>query len=251
MPVASWTGMPSPAARHGSSAWTLRGLLLGLALGGSACGEREPELPAQKWPTGTVLLIAGRPVTAEAVDPLAEALLELEPAASLTHRRRLALLHLTVPLECARGLADEQRRLRAEEEARAFAESVADTARATLGPVHLPGLEPRQGDFRELGIPLWHVARELEIGGWSGVHELPGAFVVVKLVGSVDARRGVERRLELLEARFPYLDGPERLDYEVARAQVLPIDPTWEPAVPGLLQYRERTSFPTPAGSSR
>src|SRR5690606_11276589 len=152
-----------------------------------------PEVTAEAWPEGTVLLVAGRPVTAEAVDPLAEALLDLEPAASLAHRRRLALLHLTVPLECARGLADEQSRQRAAEEARAFAASVEGAPRSTVGPVHLPGLEPRQGDFIELGIPLWHVARDLEVGAWSGVRELPGAFVVVKLVDRVEARRGAER----------------------------------------------------------
>lgn len=215
-------------------------LLLALPIAAPGCGgEGGPgEGPQGPWPEGTVLLVAGRPVDRSGIDPLAEAMAELEPAASLDHRRRLALLHLTVPLELARAEADEVERRRARAAAEAFRDRARGAEDRTLGPHPDPGLERLEGDFLALGIPRWFAARGLEPGAWSEVLELPGAFVVLQVVSRSEARRGAERRFTVLEARFPYHGDPERLALETVRTRVVPIDPDWEAAVPGLLRHR-------------
>jgi hypothetical protein len=226
--------------------WTLA-----LALLAAACAEpADTAGPREPWPPDTVLLVAGRPVGSADVDPLAAALLEIEPASSLAHRRRLAVLRLALPLECGRALAQEGRRQQALAEAQAFAASLNDLAGAAEGPQHLADLEERAGDFRLLGIPLWHVAQGLEVGAWSEVREVPGAFVLVKLLARSEAARGDEREFVLLEARFPYADDLARIEALAAQARVLPVDPAWDSAVPGLLRYRDGTSI-SPEDSNR
>lgn len=224
---------PRPSARR-------RLLILTLCLPLAGCGA-DPGPPAARspWPAGTVLTVAGRPVDAAQLDPLAAALADLEPAAALTHRRRLALLNRTVPLECGRALAGEARRRFALAEAESFARAARDEdplKRIQDGDLRLERIEQ---DFLGLGVPLWFGVRELEPGSWSEPVEVPGAFVVAKLVARHDALRGVERRFVLLAARFPYLDDPARIDHEAARARVEAVDPEWEPVVPGLLRHRD------------
>ncbi len=226
----------------------LLALALGSSLPGCGVGAGTPE-PRPVWPPGTVLSVAGRPVSATALDPLAEALSELEPAATLAHRRRLALLNRTVPLECARALAGETRRRAARDGAEEFLRAARHPdplQRVQDGDLRLEHLEQ---DFLGLGIPLWFGIRGLEPGSWSEPFEVPGEFVVAKLVRRHDALRGVERRFVLLVARFPYLDEPARIDHEAARARVEAVDPEWEPVVPGLLRHREGTAIRALEGS--
>jgi hypothetical protein len=198
-----------------------------LCLLAAACGPAEPPRAAgaaPAWPAGTVLAVAGEPVRAQEVEPLAEDIGLLYPEYSPTHRRRLALTN---------GILARAAGRTSHAEAWAAARERARQARAQPD-----ALEPRavQGDWRALGLELWSAARRLEPGTWSEPLELTGRWVLVRLEGrALDARRVELLELELCE--FPYLD-PPTVEQAIAASRLEIVDPTWNATVPEDWKHR-------------
>jgi len=213
----------------------------GLLLVSMSCSGGDPgeALNAEKWPPGTVLVCAGDPIRAEEVDPIAEALHPLGPKFTLPHLRRLALTNVRLPLAAGRAQGGVDRR----EMARAHAEAF---FRSLKGNGPLPGeealtegeLKTMEGGQDALGIPLWVLAQDLEVGVWSAVSELPGEFVVVRLEGRDGHAQPQREKFIARVAAFPYVEEPASLAAAALESTLVVVDPAWEPLVPGFWRYR-------------
>ena len=212
-------------------------IVLSLAVHSASCPGADPEPRGTEPPppptseNGAVLAVNGAPLTAEDVDRFARPIAELEPQFLLLHHRRLALTNLVLPLAALRTL-DPQGHARAAAEASAALESGADECVARSHEL--------SGTFREIGLDLWCLARELPFGEWQGPLELVGRFAVVRL----DAREGLEEE-EVLRGRwieFSFVEGDLRAAIEdaVDRSRLEILDPTWREAVPDAWQRRMR-----------
>jgi len=213
------------------SAPLLLALGLGLALLGLGVWCRARAGEARAWPAGTVLAVGERPILAAEVDAIAAALESAEPRYAEPMRRRLALTKVLFPL-----VAGELEAPRERERARARAVERMALLQAGQEPEGEPGLE-LEGNWLELGITLWLGLAALE-PGQSALHEVPGAFVLLRLL---DRDRNPQRPLERFRLRaleFPYAVDRAGLDERVFDYHLEIVDPQYRRLVPLLWQHR-------------
>ena len=208
------------------------GVALGLLLLLAGCqeGTSEPQ-NVQIWPEGTVLVCDGEPIRAEEVDPVALALQPLGPKFTLPHLRRLALTNVCLPLAAGRAKAESSRI----EEAR----SQAANFRAKAGMVSPPEAQTEliEGAQDSLGVPLWVIIQGQEPGEWSEVEELPGRFVLARLLEDNEDPQPQRRLYKVEIASFDYIDDPSSLSSAALNASYTFVDPAWELLVPGSWRY--------------
>ncbi len=193
--------------------------------------DEEPRSPPRSFPAGTVVAVNGDPVLAEEVRPIAAAIRALYPEYTATHHQRLALTTVVLPCAAIRSLHRE-----------AHAQARAEAARALeRGPAFLANLsEERRGNFKELDLDLWCLARELPLGEWHGPLELVGCFALVR----VDARHGANAEEEVLELRcvefafVPLVDLESLVEAALDRSRLEIVAPEWEEIVPEAWKRR-------------
>ena len=95
-------------------------------------------------------------------------------------------------------------------------------------------------------MPLWILIQGLELDVWTGPSELPGQFVLVKLVGRNESSQAQREQFAVRVLTFPYVDDPPSLAREALRSTLVVLDEDWEPLVPGFWRYQMGT-----AGESR
>lgn len=206
--------------------------LLGLA---AACGSEQA---APAWPQGTVVAVDGEPILASEVDAHVEAMLDLENAFGLTQRRRMVLVNVSLPLAHARRHGGERRA-----EARRAAEEW--LARLEAGEEVESNWQRLVGNWDQVGLTVWLAARELEPGAHSGVVELPGRFVVVRLEARDGAKNPALENVQVLLEDFPYTDRLATALQDYLEGELEIVDPAWNEIVPGALKY-EMTGDATP-----
>jgi len=233
----------SQAGQHGSQglarSWAgLFLLLLGCSGGGDPTGAGE----VSSWPEGTVLVCAGDPIRADEVDPIAEALKPLGPKFTQPHLRRLALTNVRLPLAAGRAQGGKERRNQAYRDAEASYHSLIEAVHAEENDSGVL----TEGSQDSLGVPLWVLIQGLELDVWTGPSELPGQFVLVKLVGRNESSQAQREQFAVRVLAFPYVDDPPSLAREALRSTLVVVDEDWEPLVPGYWRYQMGT-----AGDSR
>lgn len=221
-----------------------RGLVaLGLILLSSGCGEEHPQTAdAQAWPAGTVLVCAGDPIRADEVDPTAESLQALGPRFTLPHLRRMALTHVRLPLAAGRAQAATGRREEARAEAAAYLEAVSSGVPQAAEPAPGGSSEVLEGAQDVLGVPIWVLLQGQEVNSWSAVSELPGQFVVVRLLSRDENPQPQSEQYRAEIAAFPYVQDPLSLTSAALDADLIVVDPTWEALVPGSWRYHKPRS---------
>jgi hypothetical protein len=208
-------------------------LLLATVLAACPEGKGTVQTPQSSAPVpppyGTVLRVNDRALATEDVDRFARPIAELEPQFQRIHQRRLALTNVVLPLVAVATLHPE-----------AHARAAADgAAAARAGHEELLARSSElAGTFREIGLDLWCLARDLPAGEWSAPLELVGRFAIVRL----DARAGVEEQ-EVLRGRwleFPFVQGDLQACIEEAldASRLEIVDPAWRACVPESWQRR-------------
>jgi hypothetical protein len=234
----SRAALPSRPARHAGRRWTAAlGLSLALApLAGAGCAPETTEAPEaapSADPADAVLRVAGLPLTAAEVAPLAADIRVLYPEYSELHARRLALTNEFLPRLAARAQDPEGwRRAREACAAAQDLERLAVTA---------------EGTFHGLGVGLWSLARHLPEGQWSEPLELAGRWVRLRLEAREPHAEARLERLRLALAEFAFVPTAEsraRLDQAVDRATLTLLDPAFAEAVPETWKHRMRATTP-------
>lgn len=219
-----------------------QGLLAVLAAAlGAACESGDAGPAAPEWPEGTVLAVDDVPITAAEVDELAEAVAVIHPLDSTPSLRRKALTELALYRAVARS-HEVDRRAEALEACRAWRAYEVDGAPwPGVGPP-APAAEVR-GHWDTLGFPVWAVARGLEIGEWSDVHEGIGRFFVVRVDERVREDRELADEFAIRLRQVAWLpDDMTRAELEelVETRHLRIVDPEWEGIVPAQWTYRMR-----------
>ena len=194
--------------------------------GGSGGGNEAP-----RWPEGTVLVCAGEPIRAEDVDPIAEALRPLGPKFTQPHLRRLALTNICLPLAAGRAQGGSERRDQAKREALEALRAQGEGANDELGVL-------TEGTQGVLGVPLWVLIQDLQQGAWTGPRELPGQFVLVKLLARDGNARPQDEEFSVRVLPFPYVDDPPSLTGEALNASLELVDEAWETLIPGFWRHQ-------------
>ena len=208
----------------------LLGAFAGLLL---ACSQAEMSSEPganHDWPEGTVLACDGEPISAVGVDRVAEALKPLGPKFTQPHLRRLALTNVCLPLAAGRAMGGPERRseaLRAAEEALRGLQSPSEE----LGVL-------AEGTQDILGIPLWDLLQDLEVGLWTGPWELPGQHVLVLLLNKDGNLRPQNEVFSARVVSFPYVDDPPSLAGEALQASLEVVEGSWETLVPGFWRHQ-------------
>ena len=230
-------------SQHSSQALarTWAGLSL-LLLGCSGAEDPTGAGEVSSWPEGTVLVCAGDPIRADEVDLIAEALKPLGPKFTEPHLRRLALTNVRLPLAAGRTQAGKNRRDQALGAAEASFRSLAEVP---PGAGSDPGILT-EGAQDVLGVPLWVLIQGLESTVWTGPSELPGQFVVVKLVERDENAQAQREQFTVRVLAFPYVDDPPSLAGEALKSTLVVVDEAWGPLVPGFWRHQMGT-----AGDSR
>jgi hypothetical protein len=205
-------------------------VLIALLSAGVGC-DSKPVPPS--WPAGTVVAIDDAPILAAEVDRFLDAMGAIDPAWSTTHRRRLALTSIAMPLTHGRHVGASEREV-------ARLEAEAWNAERVSGSLVGPLEPPRSGNWEGIGIEVWAVARELGDGEWSQVTELAGRYVVVQLIARDGNPRAGHEHFEVQLKSFPYVERPEALLDQILEAELEIVDPEWDQVVPGFLKYEMR-----------
>jgi hypothetical protein len=177
-----------------------------------------------------VLAVNDVPIRATDVSPWTDAVGLLYPEYTPINCRRLALTNVILPRAAAREYFAESR---------AAAERLCVEAFDALEELEDP--EGVEGTWRQLGLEMWHFARNLPVDEWSAPSELSGRWVLVKLEEIVPGRVPGEEKLVLRRLEFPYVD-PATVDNELRAAvdasRLEVVDPAWNEAVPEIWKHR-------------
>ncbi len=233
-------------ARCASRAWRATGLCLALIVWACTPWDEVPATPPV-YPAGTVLAVDGVPVSKAEVDRWAAVTRAIEPDKVQAHWRRLALSNIVLPLRTSESLDPEGRRA-------AFAHAERLRGLATeLGriPDDADVHDIAVGNWAQVGLIDWEVARALAVGAWSDVYETPGGWAFLRLLEQPDvapeADLGSQAALRFERVHVFYL-APEGLRTLIEDAlRKLPIevvDPEWEPLVPPI--YLQKAVQRTP-----
>ena len=207
-------------------------------------GGLEPPAPHEarfefETPEGTVMTLDGEPVTKAEVDALAELVARIYPQYTRPHLRRLALLNRIFPLLALAGRHAEART--ASPALAADALELAEEGRAPGGAIDA------EGDWRDLGFELWSelVARTPELDTWTGPIEIPGRYLVVRIVERPPAGHPEQDgwRVSILE--FPYLPEPSRtaaIEAALDECTLHILEPSWNEVVPEGWKHRMKPS---------
>jgi hypothetical protein len=209
----------------GAALWGLIVLVLSPCL---ACDGSLTE-PAN-WPEGTAMVLDGEPIPASAIDDHIDAMLDIQPAFGETQRRRMVLLHYTLPLFYARIHGGEAREA-------ALAEAEGWLASLDAGNNVESEWKRHTGNWNELGLDLWLAVRELEPGERIGVVELPGHFVVARMEGRDGSDNRAHERMQVLVEPFYFVEQPETLIQDYLEGTLEIVDPAWKEVVPGIVEY--------------
>lgn len=204
-----------------------------LTLCWSGCGEPVPVAAA--WPEGTALVVEGLPIAVSEVDAHVTALLDIKPAWSLTHRRRLILINWSFPLAYGQAQVGEQRQA-----ARELAEEWLEGPQTGPKEAFGSGAPDMQGNWDDLGPATWLLARELEVGETSGVVELPGRFAVIHMQSRDNATNPALEQMQLVVKTFPYYDSHDQLISRCLKGRLEIVDPAWREVVPASYKYSMR-----------
>ena len=224
----------TPAVKASSTRNSGVGLLaLVLAQSSMSCGTRD--VPPQALPAGSVLAVDEVGLTAEEIDAAADIWAQLDPAASATHLRQLALTNTLFPL-CGGRLAAP--------EARLAARQVIDAAHAAL----LAGQVPRdieinevEGTWQALTPIVWRWALEAQPGQVSPVLEQPGTWAFARLHSVTPAVSARDVRMKLTVYHRAWLDptrGLTTIDERLSRATLRSADAAWLDLVPLVWQKK-------------
>ena len=213
-----------------------------LLWGCSGAGDPTGAGEVSSWPEGTVLVCAGDPIRADEVDLIAEALKPLGPKFTEPHLRRLALTNVRLPLAAGRAQGGKERRDQALRAAEASSRSLSEIPN---GAGEGPGILT-EGAQDVLGVPLWVLIQGLEPNVWTGPSELPGQFVMVKLVERDENAQPQREQFTVRVLAFPYVDDPPSLAGVALKSTLVVVDDEWEPLVPGFWRHQMGT-----AGDSR
>lgn len=207
--------------------------VLALVQGLWACGAQEA--PSSAVPAGAVLAVDTVGITAEEIDAAADIWARLDPAASATHLRQLALTNTLFPL-CGGRLAAPEARLEARK--------VIDAAHVAL----LAGNEPRdveitevEGTWQTLTPSVWYWALEAQPGALSPVLEQPGTWVVARLHSVTPAVSARDVRMKVTVYHRAWLDparGLTTIDERLSHATLRSADAAWLDLVPLIWQTK-------------
>ncbi len=218
--------------------WPMRhGVLLsmGLALF-SACGAPPPETdeaaPAS-WPDGTVLVVNEHPISQAEVDTIGALVSKLYPEYTRPHVRRLALTNFIFAQLAIEGRFVDSRREQGQ-----LAKGALDLARDEH---QLEGSVRASGGWRNLGFELWSSVLDAPIGEWSGPVELPGRYLVVRVLERPPLAHPEQDgwKLDILE--YPYLSPDSRqreIDAALDASVLTIVDPHWNEVVPEAWKHR-------------
>lgn len=207
-------------------------VLLALALPSCDPSPAPATSPASAaWPAGTVLAVNGQPIDASAALPWEQDVALLYPGYGPIQCRRLALTNIVLPRAAAGTLAPEAR-----ERARRTCEEARERIEEHAGEAI-----PSTGTWRVLGFDLWGAARRLAPGVWSDPIELPGRWVLLRLVAIEPGRAPDEEELTLERLEFPYVDPAEpgkELRAAIDASTLVVVDADWGEAIPEDWKHR-------------
>lgn len=203
-------------------------LLLAAAAAVCACGPPAPPAPA--WPGGTVIVLAGQPITEEEVDAHVDAVLDIQPSYSIEQRRRIVLMNWSFPRALGAAAGAELR-------APALAEAEAWRAGLLDGANEFNASTEQIGNWDMIGFELWLVARDLGAGEVSATVELPGRFAVLRLEERDGNSKPAFEYLRVRVAEFPFVDDPDALITNETADRLEIVDPAWAEIVPGIYKY--------------
>ncbi len=206
-------------------------LLLALSLG---CGAGSDGPGA--WPPGTVAVINGSPISMESVDADIAAILDIEPGFTEGHRRRMILTHCALPKAFGIAVAGEQR-AQVLEAAKKWLEN-GSKGPPEAGPQDLG--DPTDGNWLDIGLETWLVARELEPGQTSGIVEFSGRFAVIRMVRRNPQAKPDREVMKIVVQSFPYVSNPGGLIDRCVQGPLQIVDPAWESLIPAKYKYSTR-----------
>jgi hypothetical protein len=208
-------------------------LVVALAVAGLAGGSCDAPPPPAAYPPGTVLAVAGEPISGADVERAADHVALIYPSRSREFLIASALGSIILPRAAvAHAYADARDRARAAcEAALARARNGEDVA----APEHTGGLDA-------LRLPVFGLARELEVGAWGGPCEVLGSFTIVQLVAREEgARHASEERITVRLLEFGYLPagfGQPDVAAAMDAARLEIVDPDYALFVPDSARYR-------------
>ena len=86
-------------------------------------------------------------------------------------------------------------------------------------------------------MPLWVLTQRQELGVWSEVEELPGRFVVTRLLEKNNDPQPQRELFKVEMVSFNYVDDPSSLSSVALNASYIVVNPTWELLIPGFWRY--------------
>ena len=192
-----------------------------------------PESAAPAQDEGVALRVGGLPLTADEIERVAARLAALEPSHAPDHHRRMALTRVLFPLLAGRRMAGPERE-RAREEAQEYLRAW------TAGEEREPEPQLLEGGWNAFGVDIWLGLAPLEPGRLSEVFEIPGAFVVARMLERSGDPRAARERLSAEIALFEYLPDRHSTEQRVYEERLEIVDPRWREIVPLEWQYKMR-----------
>jgi hypothetical protein len=205
------------------------GSLLLLAAG--FLGACSPAGGSDSYPPGTVALVSGVPILKEVVDARIDELLVFEPAFTTTHRRRLFMTNIAIPMAYGISQAGNRR-------AQALQSAEEWLASPSSQPAPMEQLEfTDEGVWIDIGLDVWLAVRDLEVGQNSRVIELIGRYAVIRVLSRDNNPKPTLEQVRLMIESFPYDDSPETLVNRCLEGTLKIVDPAWNEIIPGTYKY--------------
>ncbi len=209
-----------------------------------AC-NRDPQ--PRTWPAGTLVCVDEIPVTAEDLAQDVAAVMLVEPQWTERQHWRLAFNEIGLPRAMVRARASaaarEAARKQIDEE---FARISAD---GPMGPPTESGTIGTEvyGYWKDVGLVAWGAGMSLEPGTWSGLLEVPGAFLRVRLISRTESPIPAATQVRLQKLEVVYAEtgrGLAASETELSKHRLTIVDPDWNAIVPERTKYLMRAQAP-------